>query len=61
MLILTRRVSETLNIGDDVKVTVLAVQGNQVRIGIDAPKGTAVHRQEIYLKIQQDKSAATTS
>ena len=61
MLILTRRVSETLNIGDDVKVTVLAVQGNQVRIGIDAPKDTAVHRQEIYLKIQQDKSAATTS
>lgn len=61
MLILTRRVSETLNIGDDVKVTVLAVQGNQVRIGIDAPKDTAIHRQEIYLKIQQDKSAATTS
>lgn len=61
MLILTRRVSETLNIGDDVKVTILAVQGNQVRIGIDAPKDTAVHRQEIYLKIQQDKSAATTS
>lgn len=61
MLILTRRVSETLNIGDDVKVTVLAVQGNQVRLGIDAPKDTAVHRQEIYLKIQQDKSTATTS
>ena len=54
-LILTRRVSESLMIGDDVTVTVLGIQGNQVRIGIDAPKEIAVHREEIFDKIQQDK------
>ena len=51
MLILTRRVGETLMIGDDVSITVLGVKGNQVRIGIDAPKEVAVHREEIYKKI----------
>jgi carbon storage regulator len=51
MLILTRRVGETLVIGDDVKVTVLGVKGNQVRVGIDAPKNVSVHREEIYLRI----------
>lgn len=61
MLILTRRVGETLVIGDDVTITVLEVKGSQVRIGINAPKSVSVHREEIYLKIQQDKSAATTS
>lgn len=61
MLILTRRVGETLNIGDDVKVTVLGVAGNQVRIGVEAPKDVAVHREEIYLKIQQEKAAATAA
>jgi len=52
MLILTRRVGESLMIGDDVAVTVLGVKGNQVRIGIDAPKEVAVHRQEIHERIQ---------
>ncbi len=52
MLILTRRVGETLMIGDDVKVTVLEVKGNQVRIGVDAPREVAVHREEIYDRIQ---------
>lgn len=54
MLILTRRVGETLMIGDDVKVTVLGVKGNQVRIGVDAPKDVAVHREEIYQRIQRE-------
>jgi len=68
MLILTRRVGETLMIGDSVTVTVLGVKGNQVRIGINAPKDVAVHREEIYQRIQRgedagspaDESGATT-
>ena len=55
MLILTRRVGETLNIGDEVTVTVLGVKGNQVRIGVNAPKDVAVHREEVYERIQQEK------
>ena len=58
MLILTRRVGETLIIGDDTKVTVLAVKGNQVRLGIDAPKTVSVHREEIYQRIQEEKRLA---
>jgi carbon storage regulator len=54
MLILTRRVGETLMIGDSVTVTVLGVKGNQVRIGITAPKDVAVHREEIFQRIQKD-------
>ena len=55
MLILTRWTGESLMVGDDVTVTVLGVKGNQIRIGIDAPQDVAVHREEIYERIQQEK------
>jgi carbon storage regulator len=57
MLILTRRVGETVMIGHDVTVTVLGVKGNQVRIGINAPKNVAVHREEIYERIKREQQA----
>lgn len=55
MLILTRRVGETLVVGDEITVTVLGVKGNQVRLGVNAPKDVSVHREEIYQRIQQEK------
>lgn len=61
MLILTRRVGESLMIGDNVNVTVLGIRGNQVRIGVDAPKDVAVHREEIYDRIQQEKTDVPSS
>jgi carbon storage regulator len=57
MLILTRRAGETVMIGSDVTITVLGVKGNQVRIGINAPRDIAVHREEIYERIQSEKNA----
>ena len=60
MLILTRRIGETLIIGDDVNITVLGVKGNQVRLGINAPKDVSVHREEIYLRIQQEKNGTSS-
>jgi carbon storage regulator len=61
MLILTRRVGETVMIGDDVTITVLGVKGNQVRVGINAPKSVAVHREEIYERIKREQQGESPS
>lgn len=57
MLILTRRIGETLMVGDEVSVTVLGVKGNQVRIGVNAPKEVAVHREEIYQRVLEERKS----
>jgi carbon storage regulator len=59
MLILTRRIGETLMIGEEISVTVVGLNGNQVRLGINAPKDVAVHREEIYDRIKQGKDDAS--
>jgi len=61
MLILTRRIGETLVIGDNTKLTILGVRGHQVRIGIDAPKDVSVHREEIYQRILQEKESMNSN
>jgi carbon storage regulator len=61
MLILTRRIGETLMVGDEVTVTVLGVKGNQVRLGVNAPKDIAVHREEIYQRIQKEKEGGNST
>lgn len=58
MLILTRRIGESLTIGEDIKITLLGIKGNQVRIGIDAPRDVEVHREEIYDKIKRETRKA---
>ena len=56
MLVLSRRLGETLIIGDDIKITVLGISGNQVRLGIAAPKEVSIHREEVYRRIQEEQS-----
>lgn len=59
MLILTRKLGESINIGDDIRVSVLGIRGRQVRLGIDAPDTVVVHREEIYVKIQSENRKAS--
>lgn len=59
MLVLTRRLNQSIKIGDDVEITVIEVRGDQVRLGVSAPRDVAVHRKEIYLQIQQENRAAS--
>lgn len=61
MLILTRRLGESINIGDNIKISILGVSGRQVRIGIDAPSDVVVHREEVYLRIQEENKKASKS
>ncbi len=58
MLVLTRRLNQSIKIGDDIEITVIEVRGDQVRLGVAAPRNVAVHRKEVYLQIQQENRAA---
>ena len=60
MLILTRRIGEVVAIGDDIRLTVLGIRGNQVRMGVKAPANIAVHREEIYKRVQEERRAAAS-
>ena len=59
MLVLTRKLKESIMIGDDIEITVLAVEGEQIKLGIDAPKHVEIHQKEVYLSIQQENNEAT--
>ncbi len=59
MLVLTRRLNQSIKIGDDIEITVIEVRGDQVRLGVAAPRDVSVHRKEIYLQIQQENRAAS--
>jgi len=59
MLVLTRKLKEAIQIGDDIEITILAIQGDQVKLGINAPKHVEIHRKEVYLAIQAENSAAS--
>ncbi|MGG3494931.1 carbon storage regulator CsrA [Peribacillus simplex] len=59
MLVLTRKLNEAIMIGDDIEITILAVEGEQIKLGINAPKNVDIHRKEIYLSIQQENSEAS--
>lgn len=61
MLVLTRKLNQSIKIGDDVEITVIEVRGDQVRLGVTAPRNVAVHRNEVYLQIQQENRAASAA
>lgn len=61
MLVLTRRLNQSIKIGDDIEITVIEVRGDQVRLGVSAPRDVSVHRKEVYLQIQQENQAASQS
>jgi len=61
MLVLTRKLGETIAIDDDIKIVVVSIKGRQVRLGIDAPRKTKIHREEVYLAIQEQNKAASES
>lgn len=60
MLVLTRKIGESINIGDDIKIRIMEIKGGAVRLGIEAPKSTAVYREEVYLKIQEENLLASS-
>lgn len=61
MLVLTRRLNQSIKIGDEIEITVIEVRGDQVRLGVTAPRDVSVHRKEVYLQIQQENRAASAS